>query len=45
MSQLHSYDVDEWTIAEAMLGESLQMVKCETIDVEVPAFCRDRPRM
>jgi 2,5-furandicarboxylate decarboxylase 1 len=33
-----SFDVDEWTIAGAMLGEPLQMVKCETIDVEVPAF-------
>jgi 2,5-furandicarboxylate decarboxylase 1 len=33
-----SFDVDEWTIAGAMLGEPLQMVKCETIDVEVPAW-------
>ena len=30
-------DVDEFAIAGAMLGEPLEMVKCETIDVEVPA--------
>lgn len=32
-----SIDVDEFSIAGAMLGEPLEMVKCETIDVEVPA--------
>ena len=30
-------DVDEFAIAGAMLGEPLEMVRCETIDVEVPA--------
>lgn len=30
-------DVDEFAMAGAMLGEPLEMVKCETIDVEVPA--------
>lgn len=33
-----SIDVDEFSIAGAMLGEPLEMVKCETIDVEVPAW-------
>lgn len=33
-----SIDVDEFSIAGAMTGEPLQMVKCETIDVEVPAW-------
>lgn len=32
-----SIDVDEFAMAGAMLGEPLEMVKCETIDVEVPA--------
>src|SRR5581483_11305572 len=31
-------DHDEFAIAGAMLGEPLEMVKCETIDVEVPAW-------
>jgi 2,5-furandicarboxylate decarboxylase 1 len=31
-------DVDEFTIAGAMLGEPLQLVRCETIDLEVPAW-------
>jgi 2,5-furandicarboxylate decarboxylase 1 len=31
-------DHDEFSIAGAMLGEPLEMVKCETIDVEVPAW-------
>jgi len=31
-------DVDEFAIAGALIGEPLQMVKCETIDVEVPAW-------
>lgn len=30
-------DVDEFTIAGAMLGEPLRLVKCETVDLEVPA--------
>lgn len=30
-------DVDEFAIAGAMLGEPLEMVKCETLDLEVPA--------
>jgi 2,5-furandicarboxylate decarboxylase 1 len=33
-----SIDVDEFAMAGAMLGEPLEMVKCETIDVEVPAW-------
>lgn len=33
-----SIDVDEFSIAGAMVGEPLEMVKCETIDVEVPAW-------
>jgi 2,5-furandicarboxylate decarboxylase 1 len=32
-----SIDVDEFAMAGAILGEPLEMVKCETIDVEVPA--------
>lgn len=31
-------DVDEFTIAGAMLGEPLELVKCETMDLEVPAW-------
>ena len=31
------YEVDEFTIAGAMLGEPVRMVKCKTIDTEVPA--------
>ena len=31
------YDVDEFTMAGAMLGEPVRMVKCKTIDTEVPA--------
>lgn len=31
-------DVDEFSIAGALLGEPLEMVKCETIDLEVPAW-------
>ncbi len=33
-----SIDVDEFAIAGAMVGEPLEMDKCETIDVEVPAW-------
>jgi 2,5-furandicarboxylate decarboxylase 1 len=31
-------DVDEFSIAGAMVGEPLELVKCETIDVQVPAW-------
>src|SRR5581483_10909328 len=30
-------DVDEFAVAGGIIGEPLEMVKCETIDVEVPA--------
>jgi len=33
-----SIDVDEFAMAGAILGEPLEMVKCETIDIEVPAW-------
>ncbi|MBI2874287.1 MAG: UbiD family decarboxylase [Firmicutes bacterium] len=32
-----SYDVDELEVAGSILGEPVEMVKCETIDLEVPA--------
>ncbi len=32
-----AYGVDELTVAGGLLGEGVRMVKCETIDVEVPA--------
>ena len=32
-----SYGLDELTLAGSLLGEGVRMVKCETIDVEVPA--------
>jgi UbiD family decarboxylase len=32
-----SYGVDEFAISGALLGEAVRMVKCETIDIEVPA--------
>ncbi|MDA2934667.1 UbiD family decarboxylase [Acidobacteria bacterium AH-259-D05] len=32
-----SLEVDEFSIAGAMLGEPLELVKCETLDLEVPA--------
>lgn len=32
-----SFGVDELSIAGALLGEPVRMVKCETIDIEVPA--------
>lgn len=32
-----SYGLDEMTLAGALLGEGVRMVRCETIDVEVPA--------
>ncbi len=31
------YGLDEMTLAGALLGEGVRMVRCETIDVEVPA--------
>lgn len=31
------YEVDEFTIAGAMLGEPVRLAKCKTIDAEVPA--------
>jgi len=31
------YGVDELTIAGALMGEPVRLVKCETIDIEVPA--------
>jgi 2,5-furandicarboxylate decarboxylase 1 len=31
------YGTDEMTIAGALLGDAVRMVKCETIDMEVPA--------
>ena len=32
-----SYGLDELTIAGALLGDPIRLVKCETIDIEVPA--------
>jgi UbiD family decarboxylase len=32
-----TYGVDELTVAGGLLGEGVRMVKCETIDMEVPA--------
>lgn len=32
-----SIDVDEFGIAGAMLGEPIKLVKCESVDIEVPA--------
>jgi 2,5-furandicarboxylate decarboxylase 1 len=32
-----SYDTDELTLAGALVGEPIRMVKCETLDLEVPA--------
>jgi 2,5-furandicarboxylate decarboxylase 1 len=31
------YGVDEMTIAGGLLGDAIRMVKCETVDLEVPA--------
>ncbi len=31
------YGMDEMTIAGGLLGDAIRMVKCETIDIEVPA--------
>lgn len=31
------YGMDELTVAGALLGEPIRMVKCETVDLEVPA--------
>ena len=40
LSAATSFDfgVDEFTIAGALRQEPLQLVKCETVDLEVPAF-------
>ena len=32
-----AYGTDELTVAGALLGEAVRMVKCETVDLEVPA--------
>lgn len=32
-------DVDEFTIAGAMLGEPVELVECRSVDLEVPARC------
>lgn len=32
-------DVDEFSIAGAMLGEPVELVRCEGVDLEVPAHC------
>ena len=32
-----SIDIDEFAVAGGIIGEPVEMVKCETIDVEVPA--------
>jgi len=32
-----SYGIDELTLAGALVGEGIRMVKCETLDLEVPA--------
>lgn len=32
------YGIDELTIASALLEEEVELVKCETVDLEVPAF-------
>lgn len=31
------YDVDEYTLAGALAGEPVELVKCKTVDLEVPA--------
>lgn len=33
-----SYEMDEFKVASRLLGEPVDLVKCETIDLEVPAF-------
>ena len=32
-----SFDIDELTLAGALVGEPIRMVRCETLDLEVPA--------
>ena len=32
-----TFGVDELTVSGALLGEAVRMVKCETVDIEVPA--------
>ncbi|MBI2358877.1 MAG: UbiD family decarboxylase [Deltaproteobacteria bacterium] len=34
-----SIDVDEFSIAGAMLGEPIELVRCDGVDLEVPANC------
>ncbi len=34
-----AYGVDEIELGAALLGEPVELVKCETIDLEVPAHC------
>ncbi|MBI2873902.1 MAG: UbiD family decarboxylase [Firmicutes bacterium] len=33
-----SYEMDEFELASSLLGEPVELVKCETIDMEVPAW-------
>jgi len=33
----YPYDIDEYTVAGGLAGEAIQLVKCETVDLEVPA--------
>jgi len=33
----YPYDIDEFTVAGGIAGEAIQLVKCETVDLEVPA--------
>jgi len=33
------YGIDEFEIAGSLLGEPVQLVKCETVDIEVPVEC------
>lgn len=33
-----SVDLDEFELASSLLGETVELVKCETIDLEVPAY-------
>lgn len=33
----YPYDIDEYTVAGGLAGEPIELVKCETVDLEVPA--------
>lgn len=33
----YPYDIDEYTVAGGIAGEPIELVKCETVDLEVPA--------